>query len=292
MIIWPFTRKTEEKYDLLRPQSRFYHLLNTTGILVILTLIVFTVALLFTQNGEVNFVIVLAIAVALSSPMIVICIHVYYRAYINNIKKAFSKAYYPDKYMKVNDGKDNSIEKAMPIDNDEDADADGDRNETAKKLIEEEKHVNSISERDDRSGSFNYEGGEDKESEADFESTKNKNENNNKEPLISVSSQRPLSPEISDHPIFHRSNQRSVSSMRSDKLLSKQEEFSNGLNDQEKDPDLENDDYSVYEVVTDDKDNEEDKNALIENEARGSQNTYSIISYMILFALLLFAAGI
>ena len=74
--------------------------------------------------------------------------------------------------------------------------------------------------------------------------------------------------------------------MRIDRAFTRPEKFFKELSDNDKDPDLENNDISVYKVVSD------DKNALIENEARGSQNTYSIISYMILFALLLIAVSI
>lgn len=42
LIMWPFTRNSEDKkYDLLRPLSRFYNLLNMTGALIIWTLVVF-----------------------------------------------------------------------------------------------------------------------------------------------------------------------------------------------------------------------------------------------------------
>ena len=75
MVMWPFTRKSEyKKYDLLRPLSRFYNLLNVTGVLIVWTLVVFIVALGYTYQISDGMVIVLAFLLTpiIGSPCIVV----------------------------------------------------------------------------------------------------------------------------------------------------------------------------------------------------------------------------
>lgn len=302
LITWPFTRKSEEKkYDLLRPLSRFYHLLNVTGILILWTIIVFTIAIFYVYTDEIYLVTVLILSLAIGSPSIIVFIHVYYKVYMNNIKRVFAQAYYPDTFMKVDKDKDNSIEKAIPVDVDNDSKAEGLEKIIQNRPYESEKHIDQINELNQKSDSFHYDGGEEiKDSDPGIDSTNN--QMLGREP-VSASSGRIYSPEISDHPIFAKRQQESVSSNRSigmlpdinshRKIYQDKAELDESQNENKGEDKVDNDDYSVYEVISDDDLNDPNKNlGLVESESKGSQNLNSMISYIILFALLLFAAGI
>ena len=299
VIIWPFTRNAiYKKYDLLRPLSRFYHLLNITGVMLIWVMVVFFISIFYAYTAQVQLALVLALCILLASPCIMVFIHVYYRVYINNIKNVFSKGYKSDKYMKLDSPvKDNSIERAMPV-GDSDEEQSFKKSETENKPKEEAKKMLSDSENHDNSGSFHYEGGSSDRKESDVGIDSAAPATSTAKELQSMSSRRMFSPEISDHPIYQHRIQESVSSGQSDKFLvgqgdsSEHNQSKNQFTDQVQNP-PENDDYSVYEVISDDELYDAEKNhGLIENESRRKENTNSIISYTILFSILLFATGV
>jgi hypothetical protein len=66
------------KYDLLRPLSRFYNLLNVTGILIVWTLVVFIVALTYTYQTSVDkmsagtLIMIIIVTPVVASPLIVL----------------------------------------------------------------------------------------------------------------------------------------------------------------------------------------------------------------------------
>ena len=153
--MWPFTRNSEEKkYDLLIPLSRFYNLLNITGILIIWTLVVFMWAITYTyfttfsSTSISTLVIIVLVWGFVSSPWIIIWIHLFYRIYMNTIKSVFSKAYYPDKYMKIDDKLNNSIERPVPVD--------------CNASSEKSQELMSVNQqKEDKASNFEFEGGED-----------------------------------------------------------------------------------------------------------------------------------
>jgi hypothetical protein len=66
------------KYDLLRPLSRFYNLLNITGILIVWTLVVFIVALTYTYQTSVDqmsagtLIMIIIVTPVVASPLIIL----------------------------------------------------------------------------------------------------------------------------------------------------------------------------------------------------------------------------
>ena len=139
---------------LLRPLSRFYNLLNMIGALIIWTLVVFAWAITYTYYTTISSASVSTLAIIVlvyglvSSPWIIICIHMFYRIYMNTVKSVFSKAYYPDKYMKTDNDVDNSIECAVPVGCNVPAD-------------KSQQQVRSRQFNDDRQSNFEFEGGDD-----------------------------------------------------------------------------------------------------------------------------------
>lgn len=273
--MWPFIRKSEYKYDLLRPLSRFYNLLNVTGMLIVWTLVVFIVAVTYTYETSVDqmsvgtLIAIIIIAPLLASPCIVIAIHLFYRIYMDTIKKVFSKAYKPEKYMKDEEENDNSINCAIPV-----------LSEQNSKSILFEEEKKQIPE-NEKSSSFGFEGGETEyfEDKADA----------SKEMFPPI--QRKIIPGQGFEPvadnIFHTESDKE--SLNKDEIkkrrITDNKSISESLNDN---------DLSVYEVHSDDKskDGAQENVGLMESEARSNENLKIMVVFILLFSILTFSAAI
>lgn len=233
----------------MRPLSRFFNLLNVTGILITWTIVVFVAAFLHTYSTSIDkqaiagIVAVVILIPLFASPIIVACIHTFYRIYMDTVKRVFSSSYRPEKYMKPQKNVlDNSMIYPIPVQN---------KKTPYNKNYEEVKNLQS--EEEAKSESFNYEGGEN-------EQTLYFDQHRSKEHSAGLAL-----PEITNN----YSNVQQKAEPADGNVPDKSEE----QND---------DDYSVYEVKSDDNNIESDATeniGLMESEARSSENIKMILIF-------------
>ncbi|CAI2369509.1 unnamed protein product [Moneuplotes crassus] len=299
LLMWPFTRKSEyKKYDLLRPLSRFYNLLNITGLLIIWTVVVFLVAATYTYQTSIDkmsltsLLLIIFLVPLLCSPIIIICIHLFYRIYMDTIKKVFSQAYHPEKYMKEEQEQENSIICAVPVQNQQKSESD---------MFEEVKDPNS---NHDHSDIFQYEGGEECKSYGDSQDQSDRVVF----PSINHETQRGFVPETDQ--IYNSESSSEPKQMKETKI--RRITDNDSISD-ESNPNLQNgsnqsslqkqgnsnsedgdEDLSVYEVQSDDDTNQEAKInvGLMESESRSNENLKTILIFIGLFSILAFAVAI
>ena len=190
---------------------------------------------------------------------------------MSTIKSVFSKAYLPDKYMKLDGNLNNSIEQAVPV--------------SCNASSEKSQEQMSVRQSKERRGSnFEFEGGEDSkylEEEKEY----------SHEPLppISMSGARMFTVDLSNNQV---DKEKSASSSKSDVCIdNKSESINRSLNKKVDD----DEDCSVYEIKSDE-DDEEIKNkeifGLVESESKNGENIKTIAIFIIVFAILIFTAGI
>jgi hypothetical protein len=188
---------------------------------------------------------------------------------MDTIKKVFSDAYYPEKYMREDlQPVDNSINYAQPYESD-----------LSKSLIlEEVKRYYSEKGEENKEDSFHYEGGDHTHN---FDSSKDVTNRPDLPPLQMEEIKR-FDAELTDN-IF--------SSLQSQRNISDRPLNSDRVSDVNNDND---DDLSVYEVQSDDEENTmaSENIGLIESESRSNGNLKLMIIFGILLGILIFSAAI
>lgn len=190
---------------------------------------------------------------------------------MDTVKKVFSEAYKPEKYMKEEENLDNSINRPVPVQSIQDSESD---------MFEEVKNPASINDSD----SFHFEGGEetksfgeskdqtDKNLFPDIES-RNQGLNSGADNIFNTESSNEAPPVVTGRRKITDND--SVS-----------EDLKSGSNNDEE--------LSVYEVESDDEANEQRKVnlGLMESESRSTENFKTIFIFIILFSILAFSAAI
>jgi hypothetical protein len=188
---------------------------------------------------------------------------------MDTIKKVFSDAYYPEKYMREDlQPVDNSINYAQPYESD-----------LSKSLIlEEVKRYYSEKGEEDKEDSFQYAGGDHTHN---FDSSKDVT-NRPDLPPIKMEEIKRFDPEITDNIFNSLQSQRNISDRP---LNSARDSAVNNEND---------DDLSVYEVQSDDQETTKASvnTGLIESESRSNGNLKLMIIFLILLGVLIFSAAI
>jgi hypothetical protein len=197
---------------------------------------------------------------------------------MDTIKKVFSEAYYPEKYMKEdNHVVDNSINYAQPYESD-----------LSKSLILEEvkryysEKAEEDKEDDYKEDSFQYEGGD-----HTYNLDSSKDVTHRPElPPIKMEEIKRFDPELTDNIFNSLQSQRNISDRPLNSARgSARDSAVNNEND---------DDLSVYEVQSDDQENTmaSVNTGLMESESRSNGNLKMMIIFGILFGILIFSAAI
>lgn len=191
-----------------------------------------------------------------------------YKSYMGTIKKVFSKAYYPDKYMKLEDKDElnNSINCAIPVKNEEDSQVILNKEHQSQKSMEA------------KSESFHYEGG----NISSNDDSKNVTDKHMLPPL-NMNTNKAFNPEIADN-IYQPSAESVLKVPAKNKRLVTDND---SISEEPKDEDC-----SVYEIKSDENDAVEDNIGLMESESRSGENMKTIAVFIIIFAILIFSAGI
>jgi hypothetical protein len=190
---------------------------------------------------------------------------------MDTIKKVFSDAYYPEKYMREDlQPVDNSINYAQPYESD-----------LSKSLILEEVkryYSEKEEEEEDKEDSFQYAGGDHTHN---FDSSKDVT-NRPDLPPIKMEEIKHFDGELTDNIFSSLQSQRNISDRP---LNSARDSAVNNDND---------DDLSVYEVQSDDEENTmaSVNIGLIESESRSNGNLKLMIIFGILLGILIFSAAI